>query len=123
MIGHITNAILTFEPLQIPSNLSGGPQLGNGQFIDSFTFQPITLHGDKILDIQCGEAHCFALTLRGLYAWGSNFLFQLGLGTRQDSAIPTLVSLPPNVIPSQVSGGSHHSLLLGKSAVVDGSET
>ena len=27
VIGHITNAILTFEPLQIPSNLSGGPQL------------------------------------------------------------------------------------------------
>ena len=26
VIGHITNAILTFEPLQIPSNLSGGPQ-------------------------------------------------------------------------------------------------
>ena len=27
VIGHITNAILTFEPLQIPSNLSGGPQM------------------------------------------------------------------------------------------------
>ena len=26
VIGHITNAILTFKPLQIPSNLSGGPQ-------------------------------------------------------------------------------------------------
>ena len=29
VIGHITNAILTFESLQIPSNLSGGPQLLN----------------------------------------------------------------------------------------------
>ena len=28
VIGYITNAILTFEPLQIRSNLSGGPQLG-----------------------------------------------------------------------------------------------
>ena len=27
VIGYITNAILTFEPLQIRSNLSGGPQL------------------------------------------------------------------------------------------------
>ena len=27
VIGHITNAILTFEPLPIPSNLSGGPHL------------------------------------------------------------------------------------------------
>ena len=27
MIGHITNAILIFDPLQIRSNLSGGPQL------------------------------------------------------------------------------------------------
>ena len=27
VIGHITNAILTFDPLQIRSNLSGGPQL------------------------------------------------------------------------------------------------
>ena len=27
VIGYITNAILTFEPLPIPSNLSGGPQL------------------------------------------------------------------------------------------------
>ena len=27
VIGHITNAILTIEPLQIPSNLSGGPQM------------------------------------------------------------------------------------------------
>ena len=27
VIGHITNAILTIEWLQIPSNLSGGPQL------------------------------------------------------------------------------------------------
>ena len=26
VIGHITNAILTIEQLQIPSNLSGGPQ-------------------------------------------------------------------------------------------------
>ena len=26
VIEHITNAILTFEPLQIRSNLSGGPQ-------------------------------------------------------------------------------------------------
>ena len=26
VIGYITNAILTFEPLQIRSNLSGGPQ-------------------------------------------------------------------------------------------------
>ena len=27
VIGHITNAILTIEQLQIPSNLSGGPHL------------------------------------------------------------------------------------------------
>ena len=27
VIGHITNAILTIEPLQIPSNLSVGPLL------------------------------------------------------------------------------------------------
>ena len=27
VIGYITHAILTFEPLPIPSNLSGGPQL------------------------------------------------------------------------------------------------
>ena len=27
VIGNITNAILTFEPLPIPSNLSGGPHL------------------------------------------------------------------------------------------------
>ena len=39
VIGHITNAILTIEQLQIPSNLSGGPQQ-NLDFVSSVNKKP-----------------------------------------------------------------------------------
>ena len=38
VIGYITNAILTFEPLPIPSNLSGGPQLRSKRNLSAVKF-------------------------------------------------------------------------------------
>ena len=60
MIGHITNAILTFEPLQIPSNLSGGPQflLGNLK-------EPLMLHVHLICRGIIGKEYLPGLPLIG----------------------------------------------------------
>jgi mitogen-activated protein kinase kinase kinase 9 len=46
----------------------------------------------EIVHVACGSDHTFALTSKGeVYAWGSNFKGQLGLGDFEHRPIPTLV--------------------------------
>jgi len=84
---------------------------------------PSTLgYGDKVVDINVGESHSFAVTQLGrVYSFGYGDLLQLGNGVEEDVATPYWVrsqqlddageaKLGRQVV--QASGGAQHSILL-----------
>ena len=48
-----------------------------------------------------------------LYAWGDNGFGEIGNGTTTDSYVPITVTLPSDVNPTAIAGGTEHSLAIG----------
>lgn len=73
---------------------SSNGQLGNG--VSDDTYIPIDITGnfsldanDKVINIEVGVNHTFALTESGqLFAWGSNSYGKIGDGTEEDQYLP-----------------------------------
>ena len=84
-------------------------QLGDGTGgIGSTRLRP-TFIGSGYVAIAAGDLHTLALKANGdLYAWGSNFLGQLGDGTTADRSTPTLIGTGYRAIAA----GWRHSVAL-----------
>jgi alpha-tubulin suppressor-like RCC1 family protein len=93
---------------------NGYGQLGNNSTTDSDVPVLVTLPaGVKFTQVSAGYRHSLGLATNGnIYAWGYNFLGQLGNGTTTDSHVPVLVLMPAGVTFTQVSAGFIHSLAL-----------
>lgn len=65
------------------------------------------------VDIFVGKNHSFYTNKKGhLYSWGCNFCGQLGIGTCDDTHLPTLVKELKGQKVAQVAGGADHSVAL-----------
>lgn len=77
--------------------------------------------GQRVLLIGAGAFHSFALTHRGLYAFGNNAHYQLGLGHSHAVKCPTLLR-PDDDVPVdsfvQIVGGAQHTLALSSKGSV-----
>lgn len=94
-------------------------QLGNGTTTDIElpTLLAETLGGNTISSVACGYYHSFAITSTGeLYAWGNNWVSQIGDGTSDDKPSPTLIAstLGGETI-AKAAGGHINSLALTSS--------
>ena len=77
------------------------------------------VHAKKATNIFCGSNHSFFVKQKNeLYAWGLNNYGQLGIGHRENTAMPTLVRKLQGVELAQVGGGEHHSFALTKDGEV-----
>lgn len=93
-------------------NLTG--QLGISGVLSATQPTHVTALTEKVKMITCGESHSLAVTKNSeLFAWGSNFNNQLGLGhiTMPVQNLPQKVNLPAGNITS-ISGGNYHTLLV-----------
>ena len=68
-----------------------------------------------VKQIVCGEDHSMALTKEGIvFAWGLNSRGQLGLGDKNNCAVPTrLHSIKPRI--GEIAAGAYHSVALALS--------
>lgn len=65
------------------------------------------------VDIFVGKKHSFYTNKKGnLYGWGCNNDGQLGIGTLDDTHLPTLVKELKGLKVVQVAGGSNHTVAL-----------
>jgi len=63
------------------------------------------------VNIFCGNHASFYLNQKGqLYAWGLNNHGQLGIGTKANTCVPTLVQNLKDVHIKSVAGGEHHTV-------------
>jgi len=69
--------------------------------------------GVRATSVAAGEGHSLAVGADGrVYAWGTNFAGELGIGTHGDEEPPTSVALPPGVVVAELDGGFGHSMAL-----------
>jgi alpha-tubulin suppressor-like RCC1 family protein len=89
-------------------------QLGNGTNTYSTTPIPVTMPaGVTFKAVTAGAFHSVALDTSGnAWAWGSNGEGELGIGTLDNSAIPTAVVMPPGVTFVAISAGFQDTLAL-----------
>ncbi|XP_062334948.1 probable E3 ubiquitin-protein ligase HERC3 isoform X1 [Osmerus eperlanus] len=76
----------------------------------------------KIIQVACGQKHCFALTEDcQLFTWGENGRGQLGLGRGAPSSLtPQPLTSLCGIPLAQISAGGQHSLALSLSGAVFG---
>ena len=87
--------------------------LGHGDTKDTKPKIVEALVGYTVVQISCGAAHVLALTHDNhIYAWGHGGMGRLGLGDTEDRRIPTLVPLPPNIVPKFILCGSDCSFII-----------
>jgi alpha-tubulin suppressor-like RCC1 family protein len=95
-------------------NASG--QLGNGN--NTASSSPVSVaisNGKTLISVAAGSDHSLALDSTGqAWAWGNNFVGQLGNGTMTNSSSPVAVNMPGGVtFTAVVTGdGSYHSMAL-----------
>ncbi|QDZ21158.1 RCC1 -like regulator of chromosome condensation protein [Chloropicon primus] len=91
-------------------------QLGVGDHRDKATPQPVThLQEETVVDVSAGQYHSLALTAKGgVFAWGYNREYELGLNDNMDRVLPQGVTTLRNRKISQVSAGSYHNLALAE---------
>ncbi|MQY10208.1 hypothetical protein SRB5_03150 [Streptomyces sp. RB5] len=92
------------------SNWAG--QLGVGDTNDRLTPVELTLPGDvTVTTIAAGAEHSLAVASDGrLFAWGSNWTGQLGVGDETSRDTPVEVPLPGDVTVAGIAAGDRHSL-------------
>jgi E3 ubiquitin-protein ligase HERC4 len=91
-------------------------QLGNGTIVSS----EVVLLNEwlkkkvvPVIDIQCGEAHVWVLSVSGnVYSWGSNRFGQLGHGDNKTRTRPELVKTLRRKEIAQIACGANHSAAL-----------
>ena len=97
-------------------NISG--QLGDGTTTQRLTPVAVdlsALEGAAVISVVAGDSHSLALDNQGrLWAWGSNFLGQLGDGTTTQRLTPVAVDLSAleGAAVVSVAAGAYHSLAL-----------
>ena len=73
----------------------------------------------RIVDVSCGNQHSLLLTDQGqVYAFGRNMDGQLGINSRKESKLPTLVTALSDDIVCQIACGGDYSLALCESGTV-----
>ena len=94
---------------------NGSGQLGNNSTTNSATPVVVSLPtGITATKVAAGESHSLAIGNDGqVYTWGGNDAGQLGIGSRQNSSRPVMVSLPTGVTATAIAGGWQHSLAIG----------
>ena len=95
--------------------LNSSGQLGIGTTTSSLTPVKVALpSGITAKEIFAGPAFSLAIGNDGnIYAWGSNGTGQLGNGTKTNSSVPVMVSMPSGVTATAISAGSSFSLAIG----------
>jgi hypothetical protein len=95
------------------SNVTG--QLGDGTTTSSFAPVKVKMPaGVAATEISAGSSFSLAIGSNGdIYAWGGNGFGQLGNGTKNNSSVPVLVSMPAGVTGKAVAGGRLFSAAVG----------
>lgn len=57
----------------------------------SSAYQSISMKSHNIFSIKCASQSAYAITDKGLFGWGRNDYFQLGIGNQMNYYIPTLI--------------------------------
>jgi alpha-tubulin suppressor-like RCC1 family protein len=97
-------------------------KLGDGTTIERLV--PVEVHGPgnigylgSVTAIMGGEHHNFALKSDGtVWAWGGNFVGQLGIGNFTNTTVPVQVSFPVSV--TMLGGRGYHSLAVDMNGTV-----
>jgi regulator of chromosome condensation len=64
-------------------------------------------------DVWAGNHHSFYINGKGqVFGWGLNNHGQLGIGTKSNTSIPTLVKALEGLRVVMMAGGEHHSIAL-----------
>lgn len=97
--------------------LNSAGQLGDGTTTNRTIPVAVTMPaGVRFVQVSAANAHSLALAADGtVYAWGTNFTGQVGIGTAAASLVPVAVSqgdIPVGTRFVQVAAGSDHSLAL-----------
>ena len=94
-------------------------QLGLGDTTHRNTFTEVTLpDGVVAVQLTSGEMHTMILAEDGtVFACGWNAYGQFGLGDTVKKTF-TSVTLPEDVVPSQVVAGRHHTMIIGHDGMV-----
>lgn len=91
---------------KIGRNLKGRDKYVKAMHISALNFK-------KAKNIFVGKNHSFVLNEKGqLYGWGCNFNGQLGIGTTEDTHLPTLIKELKEVKVVHVDGGDSHTVAL-----------
>lgn len=87
-------------------------QLGHGDNEDQHLPKQLTSLGEKVDTVAGGWRHTVAVTVSGkLYSWGWNRFGQLGLGSMDDSNVPSIVTFTGDDSPTvHVACGWRHTL-------------
>jgi len=103
---------------------NGNGQLGHSGIEDSHVPMEVpALHGGRILDISCGNAHSAAVVSSGdertsVYLWGNNMYEQLGMEDVQHCEKPTAVKQLIDKIVIEIECGAFHTAVLTESGQV-----
>jgi alpha-tubulin suppressor-like RCC1 family protein len=86
-------------------------RVGDGTFTDKNTLTLITIPNNETpKQLSLGNEFTGLITEEGkLYMWGDNFEGQLGDGTEVNKNTPTLINIPNNETPKQLSLGEKHA--------------
>lgn len=93
---------------------NGKGQLGNGTNVNASVPTLVSMPPDVDFTTISGKGKtvCAVSTAGDGYCWGWNYYGNVGDGTTDDTNVPTLVSMPPNVDFRSISVGEQHACAL-----------
>lgn len=111
-LGKSHSAVVTESGKLYTFGFNNHGQLGDGTEVDKKTPILITIPGETIKDVACGNMHTVVITESGkLYTFGYNNYGNLGNGTIIEQWSPIQITIPSETIKQVAAGGSHTAVI------------